>query len=90
MHTNAEKCRRYRQKLKLRCAAIFGWQCQMCASAVATQYAHKEPTTVAGYGRGMTRRCIDILRNPTKYIRVCGPCHRNMNTEDKHVPLTAA
>jgi hypothetical protein len=90
MATNAERCKSYRERLKLRCAAIFGWQCQMCASAVATQYAHKEPTALTGYGRGLKERYLDILRNQHKYLRVCGPCHRKLNEEDKHVPLTAA
>jgi hypothetical protein len=53
-------------------------------------YAHKLPTALAGYGRGLTKRYRDILTHPDCYIRVCAPCHRNMNPEDKHVPRKAA
>lgn len=53
-------------------------KCGVCGSRTGIQFAHLEPTGLNGMGRGGQRRYIDIKRNPTKYIPLCGgPNGRN-------------
>jgi hypothetical protein len=72
---------RYVQRLRQRCITLFlvdgVEKCQEegCDSVAQLEFAHLDWTPVQGRGRGMKRRYLDILANPTKYKRICHECH---------------
>ena len=76
MPATAEHSRRYRLRLRLRLAVIFGIVCQHCGSNRQLEYAHRERTQLKGAGRGLTNRLLDVLKNPDSYLLLCRKCHR--------------
>jgi hypothetical protein len=76
MPATAQHSRRYRQRLRLRVALIYGIVCQTCGSNRELELAHTQPTGLKGAGRGLTRRLLDAIKHPDKYILECKKCHR--------------
>ena len=53
----------------------YGAKCNMCEKQWDLEFAHLEPTTCHGKGRGKRKRLEDILRHPTSYRLLCETCH---------------
>lgn len=91
MPATKEHCRRYRLRLRLRVALIYGIHCQTCGSPRNLQLAHVEPTGLKGAGRGLTRRLLDAIKHPDKYILECYRCHKKRDgrsvESEKGVPF---
>lgn len=75
MPASPDSCRRYRARLKQRAENAVGSCCSFCGSTSRLEFAHIVPTAVSGHGRGNIHRYRDVLRNPTKYRRLCHDCH---------------
>jgi len=87
MPANAESCARYRQRLKNRALHALGgfWPvCRDCGADEGLQFAHVKPTELNGCSRGLTRRCLDVLRHIDCYVLLCDECHKEF---DKRVPF---
>ena len=87
MPATKRQCREYRQRLKLRAIrAVTGSTaehpkkvCGECGSKEKVEFAHVATTLLTGPGRGLTRRMIDVIRNPECYRLRCRRCHLNLD-----------
>jgi hypothetical protein len=52
-----------------------GGRCEVCGSLVRLEWAHVQPTGLAGRGRGLQRRYLDVKRHPCAYRLLCHACH---------------
>jgi hypothetical protein len=54
-----------------------GNRCQVkgCKSRRALEFHHVQETSLAGRGRGLARRALDVRKNPGSYILVCRKHH---------------
>lgn len=54
-----------------------GNKCQVkgCKSRRALEFHHVQETSLAGRGRGLVRRALDVRKNPGSYILVCRKHH---------------
>jgi len=76
MMSNAEKCRRYKQRLRHRAYACYIVNvCFFCGAGGDLEFAHVKPTKLSGQGRGMDRRFRDVLSHPDCYVIACKSCH---------------
>lgn len=76
MPATPEQQRKYRQRLKLRVAVLYGIVCEHCGAKRELELAHREPTELKGAGRGLTHRLLDALKNRDKYLLLCKKCHK--------------
>lgn len=84
--SNAERARRYRQKLKARVYALFsddeGTFCHGpdCGTREGPlELAHVRATGLCSAGRGQIHRHLDVMKYPDHYTLLCKECHRNEN-----------
>lgn len=49
----------------------YGNKCYFCHTSTDLEFAHIEPTSLKGMGRGRQQRYYDIKNNPTKYLLTC-------------------
>ena len=53
----------------------FGNSCSNCNSKATLQFAHIQPTSLNGKGRGRKERILDIRKNRDSYRLLCSTCH---------------
>lgn len=56
-----------------------GGKCQTCGDIVGLEFAHVKPTKCVGKGRGKSRRMLDVLKYPKRYLLLCMSCHDSLD-----------
>ena len=71
----ANKNNRYVNRRWNRLIAERGGKCQACEETLDLEFAHVKPTKCVGKGRGKSRRMLDVMKHPKRYILLCMGCH---------------
>lgn len=75
------RVRKYRNKLRRRAYAQYGYVCCVCGSKENREFAHREKSNL-GMGRGFHNRINTAITNMNMFILLCHDCHTNYDNKE--------